>query len=405
MHTELIQGESDTMQKHSRFLTISMMLVAANMRLPITIMPSLIQSFKQNFNLPNSLAGMLTTIPLLTFAVMSPIIAKLARRFGNEHVIYAFLIILAIGSYLRVIPSSAALLVGTLLVGVGIDAGNVLIPAVIKDNFFSKISVATSEYTLSMLFVGALGTGITGILIKKYPLAIVMGLLSVISLINLVTWVPNLKYNVREKAVTTPAENKQFLHKSVWKLPLGWVAAAFFGLQALVYYSLLTWMPSLLISQGYSSVQANNMATLLQLGGLPFAYLVPTLALKKHGVASMVAVTFVGFVGGTLGLTLPIHAVFWATLMNLLMGFGAGASFNLAVVFFTTKTTNGFETADLSGMAQSAGYLLAAVGPVLFGYLNNLVHSWTIVLLAAAIFATLLALSGVVMNQHTNIYE
>ncbi|MCV3322359.1 MFS transporter [Pediococcus ethanolidurans] len=126
------------MQKHSRFLTISMMLVAANMRLPITIMPSLIQSFKQNFNLPNSLAGMLTTIPLLTFAVMSPIIAKLARRFGNEHVIYAFLIILAIGSYLRVIPSSAALLVGTLLVGVGIDAGNVLIPAVIKDNFLVK---------------------------------------------------------------------------------------------------------------------------------------------------------------------------------------------------------------------------------------------------------------------------
>ncbi|WP_412989494.1 CynX/NimT family MFS transporter [Pediococcus siamensis] len=390
------------MQKHSQFLTLSMMLVAANMRLPITMMPSLIQSFKSALNLPNSLAGMLTTIPLITFAVISPIIAKLARRFGNEWVIYVFLVILALGSYLRIVPTIWALLLGTLFVGIGIDAGNVLIPAVIKDNFFSKISVATSEYTLSMLFVGALGTGITGILVKNMPLALVMGILSLISIVNLVTWLPNLKYNVRDKSLSREAAQSN--HASVWKMPLGWVVTLFFGLQALVYYSLLTWMPSILLSQGYTNIQSSNMVTVLQLGGLPFAYLVPAVSLKKYGVASMVWITFIGFVGGILGLLMPIHAIWWGTLMNLLIGFGSGAAFNLAVVFFTNKTTNGFETADLSGMAQSAGYLLAAVGPVLFGYLNNLIQSWTLVLLLAAGLAICLALAGVIINRHKNIY-
>lgn len=142
----------NTPHEHSRYLTLGMMLVATNMRLPITMMPGLMHSLQQTIGLPSSLAGLITTIPLLTFAVMSPLIARWGRRFGNEWTIYVMLILLAVGSYLRVIPTVASLLLGTFLVGIGVDGGNVLIPAVIKDNFPTKINVATSEYTLSMLF-------------------------------------------------------------------------------------------------------------------------------------------------------------------------------------------------------------------------------------------------------------
>lgn len=188
-----------TTHQHSRYLTLGMILAATNMRLPITMMPGLISSLKRTLGLPSSMAGLLTTIPLLTFAVMSPLIAYWGRRFGNELTIYVMLIFLALGSYLRVIPTIAALFIGTLLVGIGADGGNVLIPAIIKDNFPTKIPVATIQYTLSMLLVGSLGTGISGVLAAHWSLPVTMAVLSAIGLINLVVWLPNLKYNHRNQ--------------------------------------------------------------------------------------------------------------------------------------------------------------------------------------------------------------
>ena len=396
-----------TTHQHSRYLTLGMMLAATNMRLPITMMPGLISSLKRTLGLPSSMAGLLTTIPLLTFAIMSPLIAHWGRRFGNELTIYIMLIFLAVGSYLRVIPTIAALFIGTLLVGIGADGGNVLIPAIIKDNFpTKKIPIATSQYTLSMLLVGSLGTGLSGVLAAHWSLPLTMAVLSVIGLINLVVWLPNLKYNHRAPAVAMTASDGQstVTHGSVWRRPLAWVVTAFFGLQALVYYSLLTWLPTVFVAHGFSLIVAGNLVTIMQLSGLPMSYLVPATSGHRRGVLAMIMVVGVGFIAGIGGI-LFCETSFWvAALSCVLLGLGSGAAFSLAVVFFTQKTTNGFETADLSGMAQSAGYLLAAVGPVLFGWLGGQL-GWGPVLWLAIIFSALLALSGSVIFQHATIYE
>ena len=208
-----------TTHQHSRYLTLGMMLAATNMRLPITMMPGLISSLKHTLGLPSSMAGLLTTIPLLTFAVMSPLIAHWGRRFGNELTIYVMLVFLAVGSYLRVIPTIAALFIGTLLVGIGADGGNVLIPAIIKDNFPTKIPVATSQYTLSMLLVGSLGTGLSGVLAAHRPLSVTMAVLSAIGLLNLIVWLPNLKYNHRASMTAETADHATMgpEHGSVWR--------------------------------------------------------------------------------------------------------------------------------------------------------------------------------------------
>ncbi|WP_434433309.1 CynX/NimT family MFS transporter [Lactiplantibacillus paraplantarum] len=395
-----------TTHQHSRYLTLGMMLAATNMRLPITMMPGLISSLKRTLGLPSSMAGLLTTIPLLTFAIMSPLIAHWGRRFGNELTIYIMLIFLAVGSYLRVIPTIAALFIGTLLVGIGADGGNVLIPAIIKDNFPTKIPIATSQYTLSMLLVGSLGTGLSGVLAAHWSLPLTMAVLSVIGLINLVVWLPNLKYNHRAPAVAMTASDGQstVTHGSVWRRPLAWVVTAFFGLQALVYYSLLTWLPTVFVAHGFSLIVAGNLVTIMQLSGLPMSYLVPATSGHRRGVLAMIMVVGVGFIAGIGGI-LFCGTSFWvAALSCVLLGLGSGAAFSLAVVFFTQKTTNGFETADLSGMAQSAGYLLAAVGPVLFGWLGGQL-GWGPVLWLAIILSALLALSGSVIFQHATIYE
>lgn len=390
--------------EHSRYLTLGMMLVAANMRLPITMMPGLLTSLRHSLGLPSSMAGLLTTIPLLAFAGMSPLIARWGRRWGNEVTIYLLLILVAVGSYLRILPTTTWLLVGTLLVGIGIDGGNVLIPAIIKDNFPTKLAVATSEYTLSMLLIGALGTGLSGTLATHWSLPLTMASLSVIALVNLVVWLPNLRFNHRSPVTAGSTAPAPRTHASVWRTPLAWVVTAFFGLQALVYYSLITWLPTMLTDQGFSAVVAGNLVTVMQLSNLPMAYIVPISSPHRRGVAAMLAVVGLGFIGGTAGMLWPGLSLGWAGAFSIFIGLGSGAAFNLAVVFFTQKTTTGFETADLSGMAQSAGYLLAAVGPIVFGWLGTSL-GWPAVMWLAISLAALLTLTGIVVFRHPTIYD
>lgn len=390
--------------EHSRYLTLGMMLVAANMRLPITMMPGLLTSLRHSLGLPSSMAGLLTTIPLLAFAGMSPLIARWGRRWGNEVTIYLLLILVAVGSYLRILPTTTWLLVGTLLVGIGIDGGNVLIPAIIKDNFPTKLAVATSEYTLSMLLIGALGTGLSGTLATHWSLPLTMASLSVIALVNLVVWLPNLRFNHRSPVTASSTAPAPRTHASVWRTPLAWVVTAFFGLQALVYYSLITWLPTMLTDQGFSAVVAGNLVTVMQLSNLPMAYIVPISSPHRRGVAAMLAVVGLGFIGGTAGMLWPGLSLGWAGAFSIFIGLGSGAAFNLAVVFFTQKTTTGFETADLSGMAQSAGYLLAAVGPIVFGWLGTSL-GWPAVMWLAISLTALLTLTGIVVFRHPTIYD
>ncbi|HIW71867.1 MAG TPA: MFS transporter [Candidatus Levilactobacillus faecigallinarum] len=390
--------------KHSPYLTLGMVLVAANMRLPITMMPGLLPGLQHHLGLPSTQAGLLTAIPLLAFAVMSPLIAHWGRHWGNNLVIYLLLVLTALGSYLRLVPTASWLFVGTLMVGIGIDGGNVLIPAVIKDNFPTKLAVATSAYTLSMLLIGALGTGISGMLAAHWSLTTTMGLLSVISLVNLVVWLPNLRYNRPDTSGTHLAETTGSPHISVWRTRLAWVITTFFGLQALVYYSLITWLPTILVDKGFSPITAGTLVTVMQLSNLPMAYIVPITSPHPRGVLAMLSIIGLGFIAGVGGFLLPIRSLSLAVALCLLIGLGAGAAFNLAIVFFTQKTTTGAETADLSGMAQAAGYLLAAGGPIVFGWLGTGL-GWSAVLVVTLVLAGLLTLAGFVIFHFPTIYD
>lgn len=150
------------------WLTWGIMLVGANLRLPITMIPPLLPTIKQTLGLPASMAGMLTTIPLLMFALASPLIAKMGNRRGNEWSLLVALVILLAGSLLRIIPSLTALIAGTLLIGFGISGGNVLLPAIIKDQFPHSIGAKTSLYTVTMGLIASLGTGLAGLLNQQF---------------------------------------------------------------------------------------------------------------------------------------------------------------------------------------------------------------------------------------------
>lgn len=386
---------------NKNWFLLSMMLIAANLRLPITIIPPLLSTIEKNLGIPKSLAGLITSIPLITFAILSPFIVKVAKKFGNELTIFVFFIILIIGSYLRIIPSVWTLMFGTFLAGIGIDSGNVLVPALIKEHLPNQIPLGTSLYTMSMLLVGAIGTALSGILITKINLQSTLALLSAIAVIALIFWIPNLKYNQREsyKSSKTPK------YHSVWNQSLGWLITAFFGFQSLVYYSLITWLPSVLETHGISTISASNLLTVLQLSGLPCSFVVPYLSTKKSGMKALLSMLFLGYAIAPLGYLLSTNNIVFLTTITVLTGFGSGLAFNMAVVFFTEKTTNPYQTAEVSGMAQSAGYLLAAIGPVMFGFLENITSSWNIVIILLAFMSILLTLSGTFISRHKPIVE
>jgi Cyanate permease len=105
------------------------------------------------------------------------------------------------------------------------------------------------------------------------------------------------------------------------------------------------------------------------------------------------------------GFLISTNNLVFLTIVTVVTGFGSGLAFNMAVIFFTEKTTNPYQTAEVSGMAQSAGYLLAAIGPVMFGFIENTVKSWNLIIVILIIMSVLLTLSGILIARHKPIAE
>lgn len=381
---------------------LGIIFVAMNMRLPITMMPPLINEIKKSIGLPSSMAGMLTSIPLITFAVMSPIIVKLAKKYSSELVIFIFFALLVIGSFLRLIPTIFAMFFGTFLIGVGIDSGNVLLPAVIKIEFPQKIALGTSLYTVSMMFAASIGSALSGYLIGITTLRTTIFLLSLLSIFGLIFWLPILR-NSNKQQVEYKKEVKKY--RSVWNQKIGWLVTLLFGLQALISYSLITWIPSILLDQGATTIVASTTLTIFQFAGIPFSFLTPILAEKKWGMKFLLAVTFFGFTGGILGMFLVNASTVTYFFLGMIAGFASSAAFNLVIVFFTQKTTNPTQTAEVSGMAQSFGYLLAAIGPVVLGMIHASMNSWNMSLYLLIILTVILTIVGISLYKSGTIEE
>ncbi|QEA32419.1 MFS transporter [Secundilactobacillus malefermentans] len=392
-------------KKQTNVILLCIGFMAINLRLPITAIPPLLPSLEKATGLPVSAAGLLTTIPLLTFAILSPVLAKLGRRFGNERVIFSFAILLVLGSMLRINTALPTILIGTFLIGLGIDSANVLLPAVIKDHLPLKPMLGVSTYTTTMLLVGALGTGLAGIIVAKASLLAAMVGLAIISVISLIGWTPMIKQNKLDSGKIQRAEQSGLNTQSVWKSSMGWMIAFFFGLQSLIYYSLITWLPTIFVAKNFSSIQGGTFVTIMQIGSLPCAFIVPFLADKRGGDAVLVWVAGLGFSLGILALMFPISSATLVSIISLVVGIASGIAFNLSIVYFAQKSANAMETAEVSGMAQTVGYLLAAVGPVLFGYLHAGTHSWTIILTSIIVLSVFLLLTGIYINHKPSVFE
>ncbi len=389
---------STTSRSATVLLTTGILLIGANLRLPITMMPPMLDSVRRAAELPTSLAGLLTTIPLLMFALLSPIVAQLGIHRGTGQTLLLTMIILVGGSYLRIINGAWALLLGTALVGVGITGGNVLLPALIKEKFPTKIGPLTAVYSTTMSIVASLATAFAGVMSVHIGSRSTMATLSTVSIVALVFWALCAPFYGHPRKLNNGNNTDRL--RPIMSAPLSWAIMLVFGLQSLLYYSLLTWLPSIWIAAGFSQVAASTLTTVFQFAGLPFSLLVPTLAYRHHGEAIVVAISAGGYLLGVLGILFSGTNFTANVVAALIAGCGSGAAFNLAIILFQKKAATAVDTARLSGMSQSLGYLLGAVGPILFG----LITSRVAVLLLSAVIAAALGICGIITTTHTSIF-
>lgn len=355
-------------------LLIGIILVGANLRSPLTSVGSLISFIRDDLAMNNTLAGMITTIPLLAFAILSPFAPKIANKFGMERTIFYSLIILLVGLVIRSLFGLSFLFIGTILIGLAIAIGNVLIPGYIKMNFPFRIGIVTGFYAVFMNTFGALGSGLS------VPVSTIKGFgwegslvsWSILTIIAIVFWLPQLNQGQDNQVKVNTTTKKT----NVWRSPLAWYITLFMGLQSLIFYTLITWLPEILQLHGYSASAAGWMLFLMQFALIPITFIIPVVAEKMDNQKLLGGITGAFFIIGIAGILsgnqilIPISII--------MIGMASGSAFSLNMMFFSLRTRDGYQAAEMSGMAQSFGYLLAAVGPTLFGLLHDTTGSWTV---------------------------
>ena len=355
-------------------LIIGIIFIAATLRSPLTSVGPIIAPIRDGLGMSNMLAGFLTTIPLLAFALISPFAPKLSKKYGMELTLFISLCLLTVGILMRSAGSILFLVAGTFLIGVGIAFGNVLLPALMKLSFPLHIGLMTGIYSVAMNISATTASGISAPIVANTDFGW-QGALAVwasLSMLALIIWLPQLKNN--KSVQTQPDKPSVDKPTSLWRSPIAWAVTVFMGMQSLLFYCTTTWIPEMLTSTGMDPERAGWMLAFFQIVQLPVTFIIPILAGKLKDQRIIVICVTVLFLIGYGGLYVGNLSLI--PLWMAIIGIAAAASFGLAMMFFTLRTNTHTEAAELSGMAQSLGYLLAAIGPVLFGLLHDITSSW-----------------------------
>ena len=383
-------------------LLTAIILVAFNLRPAITSVGPIVGIIQEDLGLAHWSSGLLTSLPLIAFALISPIVPRIASILKNERTMLLGLIFLAVGIGIRWVSMPIFLYIGTLMIGIGIAVCNVLLPVIIVDKFPRKVGLMTSVYSTSMGIAASLASGISIPLASGMNLGWENALLiwGIPSLLAIVLW----GYIVRFKSEKGKGASKiRSRNSQIWKSGLAWQIALFMGFQSFLFYVTIAWLPQILHSKGLSMESAGWMLSFIQLIGLPLSFSVPVLATRFRSQRWMVVVlglsSVLGFSGLLLNASYPVVII-----CIVLMGIGLGGTFPLALTFLGIRSRNGKQAAELSGMAQSIGYVLAAIGPLFIGSIFDFTGIWTVPIITLVIVSILLVVCGIFAGRDKYVY-
>ncbi|MGL3985288.1 CynX/NimT family MFS transporter [Bacillus [licheniformis] CMCC 63516] len=381
-------------------IIIGIVLISLTMRSPLTSVGPLVGSIRESLGLSNTAAGLLTTLPLLAFSLLSPFAPILARRFGMERIILYALVLLMIGIAVRSLSATVPLFAGTVLLGLAIAVCNVLIPGLVKRDFSHNVGLMTGLYSVSMNLCGAIASGVSVPLARNLGFGWngALGIWGLLALIAALFWFPKARASHASAGITTSGASTR---RSLWRSPLAWIITLFMGLQSLLFYVLIAWLPEVMTSRGLNEDSAGWMLSLFQFASLPVSFIVPIVAGRMKNQRLLVVIMTVLFFVSLGGLYFGDNALilFW----TILLGIAGGCAFSLAMIFLSLRTKDATDAASLSGMSQSVGYLLAATGPILFGLLHDVTASWNLPILLLFMVSILLFIFGLGASKNQTV--
>lgn len=360
------------MKKQSLFFVPGIILIGVSLRTPFTVLPIILGNISQGLEVEVSSLGVLTSLPLLMFTLFSPFSTRLAQKIGLEHLFTYSLFFLTIGSLIRLI-NLPLLYLGTLMVGASVAVINVLLPSLIQANQPKKIGFLTTLYVTSMGIATALASYLAVPITQASSWKGLILLLTLLCLATFLVWLPNHRYNHR-----LAPQTKQKTQIKVMRNKQVWAIIIFSGFQSLIFYTVMTWLPTMSIHAGLSSHEAGLLTSILSLISIPFSMTIPSLTTSLSTRNRQLMLTLVSLAGvvGISMLFFPINNFIYWLAIHLLIGTATSALFPYLMVNFSLKTSAPEKTAQLSGLSQTGGYILAAFGPTLFGYSFDLFHSW-----------------------------
>ncbi|MDK7083158.1 MFS transporter [Pseudoglutamicibacter cumminsii] len=425
------------------------LLIATNLRMPMTSASPLLPRIREDVGLSAASASFLISLPLLCFAVFSPIVPRIAARFGLAHSLFGALIAVNVGIILRSWVGSFGLWAGTVLIGVGIAIMNVLLPALIKRDFPDHAGTLTGVYSAFQSLMAALAAAVAVPIagLPGWGWQGALGLTLGAGLIGVAVFAPQVRADhvVRRQqvlarnqvataasdagagtdvgaasaeteataqagpatassAAASPAEASPTAAarpRSLLRSPLAWVITAFMGFQSTLFYSVLTWWPAIEMSSGISEESAGFHIAVIQASGI-VGSLVAGWLMRRDVVGSTVAVaisTVIVVLVGTM--FVPQLALLWA----LLLGTAQGGLFTVALTLFGARARTPMSAARLSGMAQTFGYVVAASVPPVLGVVREATGSWTASLWILLGIAVITLVAGLVSAKPRYVEE
>ncbi len=375
---------------------IGVLLIAVNLRVSFVSVGPVLANISGDLGLSSAAAGFLTGLPLIAFAVFSPVAPRFASRMGLDRALWMSLLFLASGIVLRSLPVPGFIWAGTALIGLAIAFLNVLVPSLVKRDFPAKVSQVTGSYTATQAAFAAMGAAVVVPVAHTSPAGwrLALGIWVGLAIIAMAVLLPWLR---RHRSGTVTAAKREVSYRSPWAAALGWQVTVFMGLQSIAFYVLMAWLPTIEQSRGVSATTAGIHLSVFLLISV-FASLMAGGILHRGSDQRLVsfasgAAMFVTFLGLALA---PDLTLLWVVLGAI----GCGSLIVIALSLFSLRTVNYPQAASLSGMAQSVGYGLAAAGPVMFGGLRDVSGDWTLPLLVTAGIMAVLAFMGVLAGRN-----
>ena len=375
------------------------------LRTPITSVGAIIGPLKKLLEINNTVAGLITTIPLIAFAIFSPLVAKISNKIGLEKTIFLATIVASIGLLLRFYINTSIFFVTTFIIGVGITVGNVLLPGLTKKYFPENLGVMTGFYAVVMNISASIAAGIsypilnTNIGGEKFSTGLAVNIWLIISLINIIIYSVIIKNNKVEKI-----DNKKIGSKGYLKSLKMWSVMLSMGLQSALFYCSVSWFAEIMISKGFTPSEAGLLLSISQFAQFPSTFLVPVLAEKiKNKLIIPIFITM-GYIVSLIGM-IHIHGNFSLMIIYIvLFALAGGGSFSYVMYLFSAKSKNEEEAADVSGLAQAGGYWLAAIFPPLLGYIRDILN-WDVAIYILIATASLLFITLIHSSSKGNIIE